>query len=118
MGLYTHPVIEGDFTVQNLNAFDPSNITDCNGLKQTNLFLLKTKSGPHGEHVHFAKQNGPEAALANQFRANSIVFSIASATLGSKVLIWIHFIHSLCIGSIVEYLLWGVPLDIMKAKAK
>jgi hypothetical protein len=141
----------GEFTVKNLTAFDPtvhvkrsniSDIMDRNGLKLKDFFLPWTKSAAHGEHVHFAKQNGlsdPESALENHFRVNNPPPDIAlfAYRYGSthRPLTRSAFdrrlkeafknagldplqIHGIRIGSTVEYLLRGVPIDVMKIKGR
>ena len=72
----------GEFTVPNLNSFNPSShITrnhvstqrDRNGLEITNFRLPRTKSAPLGEDVNWAKQDGPsdpQEALLNHFLIN------------------------------------------------
>jgi hypothetical protein len=121
---------------------DITTVVDRNGLKQTDFFLPKTKSAPQGEHVHFAKQNGvtdPEAALANHFRVNnpppnSALFShrfggthrpLTKSALDRRIKLAFKgagldplLIHGFRIGSTVEYLLRGVPLDVMKVKGR
>ena len=72
----------GEFTVPNLNSFNPSfHITrnhvstqcDRNGLEITNFCLSRTKSTPLGEDINWAKQDSlsdPQDALLNHFRIN------------------------------------------------
>ncbi|KAJ7851476.1 hypothetical protein B0H13DRAFT_2399780 [Mycena leptocephala] len=141
----------GEFTVRTLTSFDaaihikPSNITevrDHNGLKQTNFFLPRTKSAPHGESVYWAKQNGPtdlKAALANHLSVNKPPPNVAlfsyfhksshrpltktefrkhlSKAFTAADVEFIH-VHGICIGSTLEYLLRGIPLDVVKAKGR
>ncbi|KAJ6596160.1 hypothetical protein DFH09DRAFT_1024018 [Mycena vulgaris] len=121
---------------------DVSKVTDRNGLEQTNFALPWTKSAPHGESVYWAKQNGvsdPEAAFANHLSINSppaggALFSHLHGT-GRRPLTktafrrrltdafkaagiqFIH-VHGIRIGSTLEYLLRGIPLDVMKAKGR
>lgn len=73
----------GEFTVLNLNAFDPLNhVTrahvsqqrDRQGFEVTNFRIPCTKSSPQGEDVSWAKQTGPydpQAALQNHFTLNN-----------------------------------------------
>jgi len=72
----------GEFTVKNLNAFDPnvhvkkSNMRvekDRQGLEQTTFFLPRTKTSIDGEDVYWAKQNGstdPQTTIFNHFEIN------------------------------------------------
>lgn len=141
----------GEFTVKNLTAFDPvihvkpsnvSEVTDRNGLRQTNFSLPRTKSAPHGEDVYWAKQNGladPASAFANHLAinnppANGALFSYIhgsahrpltktafkkrlSDAFKAANIEFIH-VHGIRIGSTLEYLLRGIPLDVMKAKGR
>ncbi|KAJ7110350.1 hypothetical protein C8R43DRAFT_1079423 [Mycena crocata] len=122
-----------------------SNITDVadrNGLEQTNFFLPRTKSALRGESVYWARQNGPsdpKSALANHFLINNpplndALFSylhgpsrrpltktafkkrLADAFKAADVQ-FIH-IHGIRIGSTLEYLLRGIPLDVVRAKGR
>ncbi|KAJ7876402.1 hypothetical protein B0H13DRAFT_2236028 [Mycena leptocephala] len=55
------------------DEFTVKTVCDRNGFEQTNFFLSRTKSAPHGESVYWAKQNGPtdpKAALANHLSVN------------------------------------------------
>ncbi|KAJ6453434.1 hypothetical protein C8R47DRAFT_997724 [Mycena vitilis] len=121
---------------------DISEVGDRNHLSQTNFSLPRTKSAPHGESVYWAAQNGlsdPKAALANHLAVNSplqngALFSylhrkgrrpltkaafrtrLAAAFKAADV-DFIH-VHGIRIGSTLEYLLRGVPLDVMKVKGR
>jgi hypothetical protein len=77
-----HPYKPG-LTVKTLTSFDPTihvkpsdvgEVSDRNGLKQTNFALPRTKSAPHGESVYWAEQAGPidpKSALHNHLSINS-----------------------------------------------
>ncbi|KAJ7658627.1 hypothetical protein DFH06DRAFT_1044561 [Mycena polygramma] len=141
----------GEFTVKNLTAFNPAihvkrsdvtDVVDRNGLRLKDFFLPRTKSAAHGEHVNWAKQNGPsdpEAALANHFRVNDpprngALFAyrhgaghrpLTRAALDKRLKQAFKdagldplLIHGIRIGSTVEYLLRGVPIDVMKIKGR
>ncbi|KAJ7893070.1 hypothetical protein B0H14DRAFT_3427563 [Mycena olivaceomarginata] len=121
---------------------DVSEVEDRNGLKQTNFALPRTKSAPQGESVYWAVQNGltdPKSAFDNHMAVNSpppdnALFSyrhgssrcpltkpafrkrLAQAFKDAKVE-FIH-VHGIRIGSTLEYLLRGIPLDVMKAKGR
>ncbi|KAJ6496853.1 hypothetical protein DFH09DRAFT_1252260 [Mycena vulgaris] len=119
-----------------------SEVVDRNGLEQTNIFLPRTKSTPQGESVYWAQQNGltdPKAALANHLSVNAppldeALFSHRHGTSRRPLtksafkrrlteafkaagIPFIH-VHGIRIGSTLEYLLRGIPLDVMKAKGR
>jgi hypothetical protein len=116
---------------------------DCNNLKVTALHLPRTKmAGTEGEDVFWATQEGdtdPTAALENHLRVNqpleaSHLFAYwtkqsckpltktkflerigkAARTAGREPLQG----HGIRIGSTLEYLLRGMPFDVMKAKGR
>ncbi|KAJ6590321.1 hypothetical protein B0H10DRAFT_2233624 [Mycena sp. CBHHK59/15] len=69
-----------EFTVKNLSAFDPaihvkrSNITEIvhrNSLKQTDFFLLCTKSDVHRDFAKRNEPSDPETPLTNHFYVNN-----------------------------------------------
>ena len=116
---------------------------DRNGLKVTVLHLPRTKTaGNEGEDVYWASQEGdsdPTAALQNHFRVNqpseaSHLFAY-QAKHARKPLTKAKFLervgkaaraasleplqgHGIRIGSTLEYLLRGMPFDVMKAKGR
>jgi len=116
---------------------------DRNGLKVTVLHLPRTKmAGSEGEDVYWASQTGPTdptAALQNHLRVNqpsdaSHLFAYR-AKQARKPLTKTKFLdrvgkaaraagleplqgHGIRIGSTLEYLLRGVPFDVMKAKGR
>ena len=116
---------------------------DRNGFKVTVLHLPRTKAaGNEGEDVYWAAQEGdtdPTAALVQHLRVNQP--SVAShlfayrATNTRRALTKSKFLerveaaahaagleplqgHGIRIGSTLEYLLRGVPFDVMKAKGR
>ncbi|CAA7265210.1 unnamed protein product [Cyclocybe aegerita] len=122
----------------------PSNVTtttDQNGFETTEFFIPSTKSEPtNGETVSWSRQNGdtdPETAFHNHIDVNSppngghlFAYKVGS---GYKPLTKHKFIqilttaaraagleplqgHGIRIGSTLEYLLRGIPFDVMKAK--
>ncbi|KAJ6595213.1 hypothetical protein DFH09DRAFT_1244549 [Mycena vulgaris] len=121
----------GKFTTKNLKSFDPTtNITcsavtvatDRNSLRQTNFKLPRTKSSLHGEDVYWARQHGPtdpEAALANHFMIKDpppdAFTTCLTAAFKAAKLDWLQ-VHGIHIGSTLEYLLRGIPLEVMKSK--
>jgi hypothetical protein len=116
---------------------------DRNGLKVTVLHLPKMKvAGSEGEDVYWASQNGdsdPTAALQNHLHINqpseaSHLFSY-QVKQSRRPLTKSKFLerignaaraadleplqgHGIRIGSTLEYLLRGVPFDVMKAKGR
>ncbi|KAJ7772447.1 hypothetical protein B0H16DRAFT_1305397 [Mycena metata] len=121
---------------------DVTEVSDRNSLEQTNFFLPWTKSAPHGESVYWAEQDGPsdpKSAFANHLAVNApppnaALFSYIhgsgrrplTKTALKKRLVeafkaaqidFIH-VHGIRIGSTVEYLLRGLPLEVVKAKGR
>ena len=116
---------------------------DHNGLKVTVLHLPRTKAaGNEGEDVYWAAQEGvtdPTKALAQHLRVNqptsaAHLFAYKAANT-RRTLTKAKFLdrvgeavraagleplqgHGIRIGSTVEYLLRGVPFDVMKAKGR
>ena len=116
---------------------------DRNGFKVTVLHLPRTKTaGNEGEDVYWASQDGdtdPTAALVQHLRVNqpseaSHLFAY-KATNTRRPLTKSKFLerveiaalaagleplqgHGIRIGSTLEYLLRGVPFDVMKAKGR
>ena len=118
------------------------NDTDHNGL-HTKVFLLPcTKSCLAGEEVHWARQDRPTDPLSafnrhisiNDPLANGPLFAYKS-TKGYHPMTWQTFVvglnrvaqaaglnhvhgHSICIGATLEYLLRGIPFDVVKVKGR
>ncbi|KAK0216607.1 hypothetical protein EDD85DRAFT_782050 [Armillaria nabsnona] len=113
-------------------------VRDRNNLEQTVFFIPKTKTSPHGEDVFWATQEGlsdPQALLDNHFNVNNPPLSqpIFSYTRNGKLrpltkpafLARLHKAfkdakleplqgHGIRIGSTLEYLLCGIPFDVVK----
>ena len=114
---------------------------DCNGLKVTVLHLPRTKSaGSEGEDVYWASQEGntdPTKALAQHLRVNQLseashlfLYKVVNTRCTLTKLKFLERVgdaacmagleplqgHGIRIGSTLEYLLQGIPFDIMKAK--
>ncbi|KAK0430699.1 hypothetical protein EV421DRAFT_1912589 [Armillaria borealis] len=119
----------GEFTLPNLQCFDPnvhckrSNTRDRNNLEQTVFFIPKTKSCVHGEDVFWATQDGPsdpQALLENHFTVNDPPLTLPAAFLSrlhkafKEAKIEPLQGHGIRIGSTLEYLLRGVPFDVVK----
>jgi hypothetical protein len=123
----------------------PSNVTinrDRNNLEVTTFHLPRTKSAADGEEVSWAWQLGvtdPEAALANHYAWNQPppagpLFAYRWKN-GHKPLTKSKFLarlvqaarsaklnplqgHGIRIGATLEYLLRGMPFDVMKVKGR
>ena len=145
----------GEFTVPNINAFDPAKhitragmscVTDRNGLEVTKFHLPWTKMSKAsglGESVQCARQSGPSdpiAALENHFRVNTVapnehLFTWTHPSgkrrpLSKKeVTTRINKLtdqfnlpnlkgHSLRIGGTLEYLLRGIPFDVIQSQGR
>jgi hypothetical protein len=117
---------------------------DRNNLQVTVLHIPRTKvAGGEGEDVYWASQEGdtdPTAALQNHLRINhpsevSHLFAYQAKQAAHKPLTKTKFLervgkaaraagleplqgHGIRIGSTLEYLLRGVPFDVMKAKGR
>ncbi|KAJ7059012.1 hypothetical protein C8F01DRAFT_990178 [Mycena amicta] len=125
----------------------PSDVTetvDRNGLRMTEFGLPTTKSAPQGESVSLAQQNGladPKAALDNHIAVNSPAAhgpmfaykegkkSKQKALTKSKFLQVLAMAikqagrdpmqgHGIWIGATLEYLLRGIPFDVMKTEGR
>jgi hypothetical protein len=120
------------------------NVKDRNDLEETVLFLPWTKAAKEkGEKIFWAKQNGivdPQWALANHIEINnpppkSHLFSFKHPIDGMRPMTRTILItrigkiadangldrlpgHGLRVGSTLEYLLRGVPFDVVKAKGR
>ncbi|KDQ62028.1 hypothetical protein JAAARDRAFT_121512 [Jaapia argillacea MUCL 33604] len=133
----------GEFTLPNLKAFDPrlhvKRGEDRHGLQVTVFNLPFTKCSASGEEVYWARQDGvfdPEAALSNHFRINdpppdAPLFAWKHSQ-GLRPLTRTEFLkrlglvattlsidslkgHGIRIGATLEYLLRGVPFDVVKS---
>ena len=116
--------------------------TDRNGLHTKVFTLPHTKSSPVGEEVHWARQDGPtdpsdaldKHLLANDPPVNGPLFAYKTAK-GHRPMTRQTFIvclnkvaqaaglnrvhsHGICIGTTLEYLLRGVPFNVMKVKGR
>ncbi|TEB36464.1 hypothetical protein FA13DRAFT_1752401 [Coprinellus micaceus] len=117
--------------------------TNEQGLESTVFRLPRTKVVQDGEEVSWSKQDGvtdPKAALAKHMSTNwpppnSPLFAYRQNNRKMKTLTKTKFIevihtavdmagpdhlqgHRICIGSTLEYLLRGVPFDVMKVKGR
>ncbi|KAG6328261.1 hypothetical protein ID866_10828 [Astraeus odoratus] len=116
--------------------------TDHNGYHTKVFALLSMKASPKGEEVNWAKQNGP-SDLSEAFRWHVQLNNPPTMgplfaykhRLAHCPLTWQVFIlklkkaakaagfqsvqgHGIRIGATLEYLLWGVPFEVMKVKGR
>jgi hypothetical protein len=123
----------------------PANVSssrDRNNLPTTTFHLPRTKSSPNGEDIYWARQHGPsdpQSALENHLLVNAPapdapLFAYRwgkghRALTKSKMLETIAKAsrrlnieplqgHGIRIGSTLEYLLRGLPFDVVKAKGR
>jgi hypothetical protein len=143
LGEFTTRTLQGFNPSTHVTTRHLSYDQDRNGLKVTVLHLPKTKtSSNEGEDVYWASQEGdtdPTAALQNHLRINqpseaSHLFAyqvkhVRKPLTKSKFLERVGKAaraagleplqgHGIRIGSTLEYLLRGVPFDVMKAKGR
>lgn len=123
----------------------PSDIStehDRNGLKSTAFQLPQTKTSIHRESVSWSRQNNdtdPERALSHHLALNQppqngplfaykyknthhpltkLAFIKALATAATKAGLNPMQGHGICIGSMLKYLLQGVPFEVVKVKGR
>ena len=144
LGEVTVPKLSGFDPARHVKPADvQQGVRDRNDLEETVIFLPWTKAAKEkGETIFWAKQNGitdPKAALNNHLRINnppedSHLFSFKHKNerrpmTRSIFLTRINKIatenrltklpgHGIRIGSTLEYLLRGVPFDVVKAKGR
>ncbi|KAK0234966.1 hypothetical protein EDD85DRAFT_922351 [Armillaria nabsnona] len=115
----------GEFTLPNLQCFDPDvhckrsdvrKTRDRNNLEQTVFFIPKTKTSVHGEDVFWAIQDGPsdpQHLLENHFAMNDPPVNQPLFTFKDAKMEPLQG-HGIRIGSTLEYLLRGIPFDVVK----
>ncbi|THH04880.1 hypothetical protein EW146_g10052, partial [Bondarzewia mesenterica] len=141
----------GKFTVQRLNAFDPTTHVkpsdvrvehDRNHLQTTIFFIPRTKSARSGEDVSWVRQDDPsdpEAAYRHHldlncppsddhlfaYQYNGSYQPLTKTCFLQRISKVSHDAeldplqgHGICIGATLEYLLRGVPFDVMKHKGR
>lgn len=115
---------------------------DREGNKVSVIFLPWTKVAPEGEDIYFAKQGGasdPTEALANHLRVNELPSNMHlfayKTDKGPRVLTRTTFtkrlneiargldignlkFHGIRIGSVLEYLLRGIPIEVVKVMGR
>ena len=142
MGEFTVPKLDGFIPETHVSKSRLSYDQSREGLKVTVLHIPHTKVSHRGEDVCWAKQEGltdPDAALAHHFKINNppndvhlfayrhkaghwpltkskLIAELAKAAraVGLEPLQG----HGIRIGSTLEYLLRGMPFDIMKVKGR
>jgi hypothetical protein len=139
LGEFTLPSLKAFDPVQHVKPADVHYNQDRNGLRVTVFSLPRTKCAIDGEDVYWASQCGvydPQAALSNHFAVNSpprtqALFSWRHPS-GIRVLTRAEFLkrinlaaseldleslkgHGIRIGATLEYLLRGVPFDVVKS---
>ncbi len=146
LGEFAVRKLEGFDSSMSVSRKHLSHDQDRNGLKVTVVHLPKTKTSPHGEDVFWSKQNGdtdPDAALQNHLQINhppqeGHLFAYMhqrGSRLEHRALTKNKFLeriakaaravnleplqgHGIRIGSTLEYLLRGVPFDVMKVQGR
>lgn len=140
VGELTLPTLSSFNPASHVKLSDVRQVRDRNNLEETVFFIPKTKSAPEGEDIFWATQLGPSdptAAFANHLRINNPPLdaplfshsvkgnrrpltksaflsriSRASRAAGIDPLQG----HGIRIGGTLEYLLRGVPFDVVKSK--
>ena len=142
VGEFTVPTLKGFDATRHVKPSDMRTETDRNGLQAKVFHVPRTKTSIHGEDVSWSKQNGPtdpEAALLahlalNQPPQNGPLFAYKHGK-SHRPLTKKKFIetlaaaataagldprqgHGIRIGSTLEYLLRGIPFEVMKVKGR
>ena len=144
LGEVTVPRLNAFDPLRHIKASDVAQgVTDRNGLEETVFHLPWTKAAKErGEKIFWSRQEGatdPQAALANHLRVNnppgeghlfgflqegawrpmtrSILLTRVNQVVKERGLAKLPG-HGLRIGSTLEYLLRGVPFDVVKAKGR
>jgi hypothetical protein len=144
LGEFTVPTIKANFDPAKYISRGHVTVTiDRHGLRVTKFHLPRTKTSPTGEETYWAAQEGlsnPESALENHFRVNPAgqeahLFAWKHPTSGMRPLSKAEFLkrmtsaaraanlpnfkgHSLRIGGTLEYLLRGIPFDVVKSMGR
>ncbi|KAH7920748.1 hypothetical protein BV22DRAFT_966449, partial [Leucogyrophana mollusca] len=144
LGEFTVPALKNFDPTKHVTRAHMARESDRNGLTVTKFHIPSTKSAPVlGEETQFATQEGlsdPTAALSNHLRVNP-------ADASAHLFTWSHPKgprpltkkevtkrlsdlasthpdlpdlkgHSLCIGGTLEYLLRGIPFDVVKTMGR
>ncbi|KAE9395165.1 hypothetical protein BT96DRAFT_997856 [Gymnopus androsaceus JB14] len=145
LGEFVVPSLQGFSCSQHVTRSDVTVAHDRNQLKTTSFHLPSTKCSPiNGEDVSWAKQDGltdPESALDNHLAVNNplsseeALFSYTHtdgkrrpltrrnflkclAEAGRKAGVEVPPAHGIRIGSVLEYLLRGMPFIVMQVKGR
>lgn len=142
VGEFTVPTLTAFKTNAHVKPSDVTTERDRNGLESTAFQLPRTKTSIHGESVSWSKQNGdtdPQDALTHHLTTNQPpqdgplfayrykhthrpltkpAFIKALATAATKAGLQPLQGHGIRIGSTLEYLLRGVPFEVVKVKGR
>ncbi|KAF8141015.1 hypothetical protein K438DRAFT_1878853 [Mycena galopus ATCC 62051] len=142
VGEFTVKTLTAFDPTKHVKPADVADTVDRNGLKMTEFSLPVTKSAPEGEKASWAEQDGdadPKTALNNHRTVNSppadgplfaykdgrkhkpLTKSKFLQVLGAAIKQAGHEPmqgHGIRIGATLEYLLRGVPFDVMKTKGR
>jgi hypothetical protein len=142
VGEFTVPTLTSFKANAHVKPSDVTTERDRNGLESTAFLLPRTKTSIHGESVSWSRQNGdtdPEKAFThhltiNQPPQNGPLFAYrhknthrpltkpafikALATAATKAGLEPLQGHGIRIGSTLEYLLRGVPFEVVKVKGR
>jgi hypothetical protein len=143
VGEFTVKTLTAFVPAKHVKPADVADTVDRNGLEMTEFGLPTTKSAPQGEKVSWAEQDGPadpKAALKNHMAVNDppaggplFAYKDGKNLTKHKPLTKSKFLqvlaaaikqaglepmqgHGIRIGATLEYLLRGVPFDVMKTK--
>jgi hypothetical protein len=139
LGEFTLPNLKAFDPQQHVKRANVREGEDRHNLRVTIFHLPRTKCSPDGEDAYWAAQEGvadPKAALANHFAINNPAADQPLFAwrhkLGLRPLTRVEFLkrldtimaslglgsvkgHSIRIGGTLEYLLRGVPFDVVKS---
>ncbi|THH08774.1 hypothetical protein EW146_g8885, partial [Bondarzewia mesenterica] len=142
LGEFTVPRLNAFDASRHIKPSDVRVEHDRNSLQTTVFFIPKTKSAPNGEDVSWAKQgdlSDPEAAFCHHldvnrppeaghlfaYRKNKVLRPLTKTCFLQRVAKAAREAgldplqgHGIRIGATLEYLLRGVPFDVMKHKGR
>ncbi|KAJ6460845.1 hypothetical protein C8R47DRAFT_993811 [Mycena vitilis] len=145
VGEFTIKTLASFDPAKHVKPADVADTVDRNGLEMTEFDLPTTKSAPQGEKVSWAEQDGladPKTALKNHMTVNDppaggplFAYKDGKNLTKHKPLTKHKFLqvlaaaikqagrepmqgHGIRIGATLEYLLRGVPFDVMKTKGR
>ena len=142
VGEFTVPTLTAFKADSHVKPSDVTSECDRNGLESTAFQLPQTKTSIHGESMSWSKQNSDtdlEKALTHHLLVNQppqngplftyqyknthhpltkSTFIKTLATAATKAGLKPMQGHGICIGSTLEYLLRGVPFEVVKVKGR